>query len=1465
MVRVPPIALTPGCSIAAWAMGLVLFSAACDDGPLVSDDDDAPTPESVGSQRLDPWVRSETASPGSVTFTELHHHAPDGGPEWLELHNPMALDMDISGWRLEGAAEHTFAAGTVVDAGAYFVVDAELPDDGGRVDLRNQTGRRIDTVEYSDDDPWPVGPDGSGWTLAKRDADAASDHAEHWAVSAERGGTPGAPNGLDPFVPPTVVELVALEGSTWSMDLSGDPDPAWVDPDFDDAGRPVGEAVFYAGAPTADVPVAVTVTADNYFALYLGGPDGGDLRLVGSELDDAWTTVEDFGFDAGPGEHLYLAAWELPDWDGGPQMTIAEVGLPDAVLGTGAATFEWVLGPVDGAPATAFSAPPDEDEVRALVEAAEADGAWSAPAAVAARSSGPWGGAVGGAFTDAASYVWPDTFAATSVTNVDRTYALFRTVAPLGGGGGDTELPSVPTTSAFRTWFTLDADPAATDLTLECLVDDGAVVHLNGVEVLRLNMPEGPVDADTLAAAAVDQASRTVDPVPADALVRGDNLLAVEVHQAQPDDADLTFGCGLTARVGPSAPGGAPSIVLNELPPAARSPFWVELFGAGSGPRDTGGLVLASSAGDEFVLPDGEVASGEVLVLDDVGFAPAPDDVLFLYSADRETLLDAARVRRGLRGRLPNAGPWRSPRATTRGGANEFEIGDHVVIHEIHYDHEWIELYNRGAEPVDLGGAQLVDAVAFEFAAGTVLEPDAYLVVAGDAEAVQALHPSIDVLGDYDGRLDNRTDRIVLLDARGNPVDEVRYFDGGRWPEEADGGGSSLELRDPDADNASAEAWAASDEGRRSAWGAYSHRGPAGTSPVGPDGRWEELVLGLLDAGEVLLDDVSVIADPDGARVELIRDGGFDAADSWRLLGTHRAGEVVPDPDDAANPVLRLVAMGPTGHMHNHVETTLLQAVGPGEYEISFKARWMAGSNQLNSRLYFNRLARTTLVARPELSGTPGAPNSTAVGNLGPTFEGLRHDPAVPPAGEPVSVRVRVRDPDGVEAVTLWSSVGGAPFESQPMTAGPSGWGAVLEGRPAGTVVQVYVEAEDGAGASSTHPAAGADSRALIAFDDGLAATNGLPTLRIVMTEADAEWFHRDVNLMSNDLVGATVVSHEAEVFYDVGVRGKGSQRGRPRVPRLGFGVTFRRDQPFRGSHGSVMIDRSEGVGFGQREVLLNLAMTAAGSVSGEYNDVVHVIAPRSEHTGAAELQLDRFSSLVLGSQFENGAAGTRFEYELIYYPTTTDDGTAEGLKRPQPDQVVGTPITYYGDDKEAYRWNFLIKNNEREDDYGRLIDMCRVFWLPDDEFRAQADDVIDVDQWLRAFAFATLSGAHDQYGGAGSRHNVQFYVRPSDQRVLHFPHDMDFFGNARMPIVNNSDLARLIVDPEHHRAYYDHLRDIVETAYNGEYMARWCDQLGGLLPGQDFAGHCAFLAERADWVMNGAADAVNLVYPDGP
>src|SRR5207244_2170147 len=57
----------------------------------------------------------------------------------------------------------------------------------------------------------------------------------------------------------------------------------------------------------------------------------------------------------------------------------------------------------------------------------------------------------------------------------------------------NTQINPLPLVTYFRAALTFQANPPATSLKLRALIDDGAVFYLNGAEVLRLNMPGGPL------------------------------------------------------------------------------------------------------------------------------------------------------------------------------------------------------------------------------------------------------------------------------------------------------------------------------------------------------------------------------------------------------------------------------------------------------------------------------------------------------------------------------------------------------------------------------------------------------------------------------------------------------------------------------------------------------------------------------------------------------------------------------------------------------------------------------------------------------------------------------------------------------------------------------------------------------------------------------------------------------------
>ncbi|HUT11618.1 MAG TPA: CotH kinase family protein, partial [Thermoguttaceae bacterium] len=115
----------------------------------------------------------------------------------------------------------------------------------------------------------------------------------------------------------------------------------------------------------------------------------------------------------------------------------------------------------------------------------------------------------------------------------------------------NTPLTLGPTTYYFRRHFDFQGNPENVTLELNMVLDDGAVVYLNGSDVFRLRM-DGEI-GDLVAA--TDFANKSVGnavydgpySIPTDALVQGDNVIAVEVHQITTGSSDVVFGLELEA------------------------------------------------------------------------------------------------------------------------------------------------------------------------------------------------------------------------------------------------------------------------------------------------------------------------------------------------------------------------------------------------------------------------------------------------------------------------------------------------------------------------------------------------------------------------------------------------------------------------------------------------------------------------------------------------------------------------------------------------------------------------------------------------------------------------------------------------------------------------------------------------------------------------------------------------------
>jgi hypothetical protein len=105
-------------------------------------------------------------------------------------------------------------------------------------------------------------------------------------------------------------------------------------------------------------------------------------------------------------------------------------------------------------------------------------------------------------------------------------------------------------TTYFRKRIYISDITGITSLQLSLIRDDGAVVYLNGTEIYRSNMPAGTIAYNTLAPGNINGSSESAyntATVSSSALIAGNNVIAVEIHQQSANSSDISFNFKLKA------------------------------------------------------------------------------------------------------------------------------------------------------------------------------------------------------------------------------------------------------------------------------------------------------------------------------------------------------------------------------------------------------------------------------------------------------------------------------------------------------------------------------------------------------------------------------------------------------------------------------------------------------------------------------------------------------------------------------------------------------------------------------------------------------------------------------------------------------------------------------------------------------------------------------------------------------
>ena len=277
-----------------------------------------------------------------------------------------------------------------------------------------------------------------------------------------------------------------------------------------------------------------------------------------------------------------------------------------------------------------------------------------------------------------------------------------------------------------RTRFTYTGSLKNVTMTVDQVLDDGAVYYLNGKEIGRSGMPSGAVTFTTTANRTVSDAVEELGVITTDgsALVNGTNVLAVEIHQCATTSSDVVFGMRLKISVPVQS-----SLQINEVLPAAAGTGFVEIYNPGATLVNLRDHYLTDDPANlrkfrittDVVIPAGGLGS---VGFTESGLTPVSPVKVYLVETDGVTVINAISAAMPIDGRSIGRKPtgsssWFLFSEPTRGmpNASQSLIAAEIHLNEVHFNVlkkvDWVELYNSGNEAVLLDGMFLASKVDF--------------------------------------------------------------------------------------------------------------------------------------------------------------------------------------------------------------------------------------------------------------------------------------------------------------------------------------------------------------------------------------------------------------------------------------------------------------------------------------------------------------------------------------------------------------------------------------------------------------------------------------------------------------------------------------------------------------------------------------------------------------------------------
>ena len=598
----------------------------------------------------------------------------------------------------------------------------------------------------------------------------------------------------------------------------------------------------------------------------------------------------------------------------------------------------------------------------------------------------------------------------------------------------------------------------------------------------------------------------------------------------------------------------------------------------------------------------------------------------------------------------------------------------------------------------------------------------------------------------------------------------------------------------------------------------------------------------------------------------MVLNGSFEDPldEEWLIKGTHARSGRTADGALQGSASLKLLASGAGDEKINHIERDIPKGLSVNkEYRVSLEAKWVVGARSLLTCGHNFGLARSHHLEVPENVGTPGAPNSVSLRllelsgavNLGPVIDRVVTTPAAPPPGQPVTLRARIRDADGVgSAVVRWALDSPlAAFSEIPMT-GPDAegfWSAEIPGQALNTRVVYEVAALDAGARPGRHPADITRRTHPLLLDPANPSPVDLSwgiyghiSIQATPHNPYHFWMHRpheeylsSRGVHSDEYLEGAFLFGSSTLYQGAAIRFQGSA-----LSRAGWGGSFRirfpSDRPLHGRSARFNLDQD---GPNARDRISHyLVRNNTGAIRVPFSN--HSFARLSVNARAigTRVRIDPPGSEYLSKWFPDDTDGELFEIDERYI--FSDAGmaltrrNAYWLHPPYPGEGSG-------EDPESYRFHFTLRADEDEDDFSNLIATARVL-TPSLTPAAQFDEAIwshlDVEEFVRVLTIRQNTGDWDTWAGIFGR-SAYIYRAPSDGLWRLFPWDSDKAYGVDSRSVETQPLPatpqetfrnpfpeveRLINRPAVKRIYYAVLRQMVDGHFTPEYLAPYLDLL---------------------------------------